>query len=58
MSLFTALTRFAARQNARRRRIRTFLQISDLPVSLQKDIGFPDADGFSDEIRHVASPRH
>ncbi|MDP3899319.1 MAG: hypothetical protein Q8Q62_21805 [Mesorhizobium sp.] len=54
MSILNALSRFASRHRARRIRARTLRQIGDLPHFMQKDIGFPDGDGFGEEIRNRA----
>lgn len=43
MSIFSAIGRQAAEYRARRRQLRTYLQISALPREIQKDIGWPDA---------------
>lgn len=55
MSIMNILTRFAREQRARRRRARSYVQISELPRFIQKDIGFPDGEGFGEEIRNHRS---
>jgi len=51
MSIFNTLAEYARTQRARRRRIRTYIQISELPSAMRKDIGWPDGDGFENEVR-------
>lgn len=43
MSILAAINRFANDYRARRRRLGTYLQVTALPLELQKDIGWPDA---------------
>lgn len=54
MSILSTLSRFARQHRARRIRARTLRQLGDLPHFMQKDIGFPDGDGFGEEIRNHA----
>ena len=42
MTILSTISRLAADYRARRRRLATYLEISSLPVELQKDIGWPD----------------
>ena len=42
MSFLDAIARYAADYRARRRRMRTYLAISSLPLEIQKDIGWSD----------------
>jgi hypothetical protein len=43
MSILNTISRAAAEYRARRRRLNTYLEISSLPLDIQKDIGWPDA---------------
>ena len=43
MSFLSMISRLAAERRTRRRRLRTYMQISNLPWEIQKDIGWPDA---------------
>lgn len=58
MSILSTLNRFVSAQRAWRMRVRTYRQISELPHHMRKDIGFPDGDGFGDDIRDHAAKRH
>ena len=51
MSIISSISAMARRHHQRRLRIRTYLSISALPRSVQKDIGWPDGDGFDDSTR-------
>ena len=42
MSIINTLNRYAADYRARRR-LRTYIEITNLPRDIQKDIGWPDA---------------
>ena len=42
MSIFNTITRFAFDYRARRRRLATYKEISNLPPAIRKDIGWPD----------------
>ena len=42
MSIFNTITRFAFDYRARRRRIATYMEISNLPPAIRKDIGWPE----------------
>ena len=42
MLFLDAITRYTADYRARRRRMRTYLAISSLPLEIQKDIGWGD----------------
>lgn len=42
MSILATLSRFAADHRARRRQLRTYMEISKLPNEIRKDIGWPD----------------
>ncbi len=42
MLFLDAITRYTADYRARRRRMRTYLAISSLPLEIQKDIGWSD----------------
>lgn len=42
MSILNTISRLASDYRARRRRLATYLEISNLPRSIQKDIGWPD----------------
>jgi hypothetical protein len=51
----------AAAYQARRRQLRTYMQISELPSSIRKDIGWPDGVRVNDWKPHVpaiACERH
>ena len=53
MSIVNSISRYAADYRARRRRLRTYLEISSLPREIQKDIGWPDANrDFAGRNRH------
>lgn len=43
MSILSTLSRYVADHRARRRRFRTYMEISNLPNEIRKDIGWPDA---------------
>ena len=43
MPILATISRLAADYRARRRRLATSLEISNLPRNIQKDIGWPDA---------------
>ena len=43
MSILNRLSRYATDYRARRRRVRTYIEITSLPREIQKDIGWPDA---------------
>lgn len=43
MSIMRTIGRLAADYRARRRRLATYLEISSLPLDIQKDIGWPDS---------------
>jgi hypothetical protein len=51
MSIYGAITRFVATQRARRLHIRTAMRIADLPLGMQKDIGWPDGVDFDRDFR-------
>ena len=42
MSIFNTITRLAFDYRARRRRLATYMEISNLPPGIRKDIGWPD----------------
>lgn len=44
MSIFSRLSNYVAARQARRQRIRTYMQIAQLPQEIRKDIGWPLAD--------------
>lgn len=54
MTIMRTIGRLAADYRARRRRLSTYLEISSLPLEIQKDIGWPD---FMDERRKPARLR-
>ena len=43
MTLLDTLTRYATDYQARRRRFRSYQEITSLPREIQKDIGWPDS---------------
>lgn len=43
MSFLNTISRCASDYQARRRRLRTYQEITSLPREIQKDIGWPDA---------------
>ena len=45
MSMLSRLTNYAADYQARRRRMRTYLQIAELPPEIRKDIGWTMNEG-------------
>lgn len=53
MSIYTALARYIAQ----RRSMRDAMRIADLPLGVQKDIGWPDAHVDPDFSRS-GQPRH
>jgi len=55
MSILTTITRLASDYRARRRRLATYIEISNLPHDLQKDIGWPDP---VEERREPVRRRH
>lgn len=48
MSILTTISRAAADYRARRRRLQTYLELSSLPLEIQKDIGWTGASYRSD----------
>jgi hypothetical protein len=56
MSVFGRIAHYAADYRARRRRMRTYLQLISLPEDIQKDIGWVDA--FVDADEEVRKLRH
>lgn len=42
MSIMRTIDSIARQYRARRRRLATYLEISSLPLEIQKDIGWPD----------------
>lgn len=55
MSVLSTITRYAADYRARRRRMRTYMHLTSLPLEIQKDIGWIDA--FIDEDDERRRPR-
>lgn len=47
MSVFSNIHRFVVRQRDIRARYRTAMYLANLPADMQKDIGWPDSEGFS-----------
>ena len=54
MSIMRTIDSIARDYRARRRRLATYLEISSLPLEIQKDIGWPD---FTDGREELARPR-
>jgi len=51
MSIFTRFNSMIQVHRARRAHARTAMYVASLPLGMQKDIGWPDSDGFSPEVR-------
>ena len=51
MSIFTRFNSMIRTHRARRAHARTAMYVANLPPGMQKDIGWPDSDGFSSEVR-------
>lgn len=44
MSIFDSIARYAVDYRARRRRMASYLEISALPIEIQKDIGWTESE--------------
>lgn len=54
MSILSSLSRYAADYRERRRRMRTYMEIANLPVEIQKDIGWGQLDAPHERaLRHL-----
>lgn len=42
MSILSTIARLASDYRLRRRRLATYIEVSKLPLDIQKDIGWPD----------------
>jgi hypothetical protein len=51
MSFLNTLRDYAQSRSARLSRLHAYLRVAELPSDIRKDIGWPDGDGFGDEIR-------
>ena len=56
MLILSTIMRLASDYRARRRRLHTYLEVSNLPREIQKDIGWPDALTDTRRQRRLARP--
>ncbi len=58
MSILNTITRYAADYRARRRRLRTYLTVSSLPLEIQKDIGWNELSADAEDALRVRRKRN
>lgn len=51
MSYFSAFSAFVSAHRASRAQARARLYFSELPFDIRKDIGWPEADVFAEQVR-------
>ena len=51
MSFLNAIRDYARTRRASRNRLNAYLRVAELPSDIRKDIGWPDADGFGEDVR-------
>ena len=54
MSILSRLSRYAEDYRARRQRMRTYMEIANLPAEIRKDIGWTNSSDARDRtVRHL-----
>ena len=51
MSFLNTLRDYARNRSAGRRRLAAYLYVAELPTNIRKDIGWPDGEGFGEDVR-------